>query len=83
MDGCSLTRDHESVAVKDVLTYGFTQRRLHRISAPHFLDIPASCLVLEKAGMPYDSRIHEHYLRFDQYAEVEDDGLLTQDFDRY
>ena len=69
--------------MKDVPTYGFTVRRLHRISAPHFLDIPASGLVLEKAGMLYDSRIHEHYLRLDQYADVEDDGLLTQGFDRY
>jgi hypothetical protein len=83
MDGCSLTRDHESVAVKDVLIYGFTQRRLHRISAPHFLNMSASGLVLEKAGMPYDSRMHEHYLRFDKCADVEHDGLLTEDFDRH
>ena len=63
-----------------VLAYGFNQRQLHRIYAPHFLNNPASGRVLEKVGMTYEGRMREHYMRFGQYVDVELYGMLEQNF---
>ena len=67
-------------AVSAVLAYGFNQRHLHRIYAPHFLNNPASGRVLQKVGMTYEGRMREHYMRFGQYVDVELYGMLEQDF---
>jgi RimJ/RimL family protein N-acetyltransferase len=69
-------------AVNAVLAYGFNQRHLHRIYAPHFLNNPASGRVLKKVGMTYEGRMREHYRRFGQYVDVELYGMLAQDFHR-
>jgi RimJ/RimL family protein N-acetyltransferase len=67
-------------AVQAVLAYGFNQRQLHRIYAPHFLNNPASGRVLQKVGMTYEGRMREHYRRFGEFVEVELFGILAQDF---
>lgn len=67
-------------AVQAVLAYGFNQRQLHRIYAPHFLNNPASGRVLQKAGMRYEGRMREHYRRFGEYVDLELYGMLEQDF---
>lgn len=69
-------------AVKAVLDYGFRQLQLHRIYAAHFLNNPASGRVLQKAGMIYEGRLREYYLRFGQHVDVELYGLLRREFDR-
>ena len=69
-------------AVQAVLAYGFDQRQLHRIYAPHFLNNPASGRVLQKVGMTYEGRMREHYRRFGEYVDVELYGMLEQDFRR-
>lgn len=65
-------------AVNEVLAYGFNQRHLHRIYAPHFLNNPASGRVLQKADMTYEGRMREHYPRFGQYVDVELYGMLNR-----
>lgn len=67
-------------AVRAILTYGFTQLNLHRIYSPHFLGNPASGRVLQKAGMTYEGRMREHYVRFGQSVDVELYGMLKQEF---
>jgi RimJ/RimL family protein N-acetyltransferase len=69
-------------AVNTVLAYGFNQRHLHRIYAPHFLSNPASGRVLQKVGMTYEGRMREHYMRFGQYVDVALYGMLEQDFNK-
>jgi ribosomal-protein-alanine N-acetyltransferase len=69
-------------AVEAVLAYGFYQRQLHRIYAPHFQSNPASGRVLQKVGMTYEGRMREHYRRFGEFVEVELYGILEQDFHR-
>lgn len=69
-------------AVQAVLAYGFNQRELHRIYAPHFLSNPASGRVLQKVGMTYEGRMREHDRRFGKFVEVELYGILEQDFHR-
>jgi RimJ/RimL family protein N-acetyltransferase len=67
-------------AVKAVLAHGFTMLNLHRIYAPHFHTNPASGRVLQKAGMTYEGRMRQHYLRFGEYQDLELYGMLQQDF---
>ncbi|OGW50468.1 MAG: GNAT family N-acetyltransferase [Nitrospirae bacterium RBG_19FT_COMBO_58_9] len=67
-------------AVRAVLTYGFNQRQLHRIYAPHFLNNPASGRVLQKVGMRYEGRMREQYRRFGEYVDLELYAMLQQDF---
>lgn len=73
-------RGYATEAVHAVLAYGFKQRQLHRIYAPHFLNNPASGRVLRKVGMTYEGRMREHYRRFGEYVDVELYGMLEQDF---
>ena len=67
-------------AAKAVLAHGFTLLNLHRIYAPHFHTNPASGRVLQKAGMTYEGRMRQHYLRFGEYQDLELYGMLQQDF---
>lgn len=67
-------------AVRAVLRYGFIERNLHRIYAPHFKGNEASGRVLQKVGMTYEGRMREHYVRFDRYVDLELYGMLRQEF---
>jgi ribosomal-protein-alanine N-acetyltransferase len=73
-------RGYGTEAVKAVLAYGFAQLNLHRIYSPHFLGNNASGRVLQKAGMTYEGRMREHYLRFGRFVDLELYGMLRQDF---
>ena len=67
-------------AVSAVLRYGFMQLNLHRIYSPYFQGNTASERVLQKAGMTYEGRMREHYLRFGRFVDLELYGLLQQEF---
>jgi len=67
-------------AVQAVLAYGFEQLDLNRIYAPHFSGNDASGRVLQKAGMTYEGRMREHYLRFGRFVDLELYGMLQQEF---
>jgi RimJ/RimL family protein N-acetyltransferase len=73
-------RGYGTETVKAVLAYGFRQLNLNRIYAPHFLGNDASGRVLQKAGMTYEGRMREHYLRFGRFVDLELYGLLQRDF---
>ena len=73
-------RGYGTEAVKAVLAYGFGQLNLNRIYAPHFLGNDASGRVLQKAGMTYEGRMHEHYFRFGRFVDLELYGMLRKDF---
>lgn len=67
-------------AVRVVLRYGFLQLNLHRIYSPHFQGNAASGRVLRKAGMTYEGRMREHYVRFGRFVDLEMYGMLQQEF---
>lgn len=67
-------------AVNAVLAYGFERLDLNRIYAPHFSGNEASGHVLQKAGMTYEGRMREHYLRFGRFVDLELYGMLQRDF---
>lgn len=74
------SRGYGTEAVKAVLAYGFGQLNLNRIYSPHFLGNDASGRVLQKAGMIYEGRMREHYLRFDRFVDLEVYGMLKREF---
>ncbi|MEQ1795106.1 MAG: GNAT family N-acetyltransferase [Nitrospira sp.] len=67
-------------AVKAVLDYGFNRLSLNRIYSPHFLGNTASGRVLQKAGMTYEGRMREHYVRFGKLVDLELYGMLQREF---
>jgi [ribosomal protein S5]-alanine N-acetyltransferase len=67
-------------AVTAVLAYGFDQLDLNRIYAPHFSGNDASGRVLQKAGMTYEGRMREHYLRFGRFVDLDLYGMLRREF---
>jgi RimJ/RimL family protein N-acetyltransferase len=73
-------RGYCTEAVAAVLGYGFRQLELNRIYSPHFLGNDASGRVLQKAGMTYEGRMREHYLRFNRFVDLELYGMLRRDF---
>lgn len=73
-------RGYCTEAVNAVLGYGFKQLNLNRIYSPHFRGNVASGRVLQKAGMTYEGRMREHYLRFGRFVDLELYGMLRQDF---
>ena len=73
-------RGYGTEAVKAVLAYGFGQLNLNRIYAPHFLGNDASGRVLQKAGMTYEGRMREHYVRFGRFVDLELYGMLQREF---
>ncbi len=75
-------KGYATEAVNAVLAYGFTRPDLHRIYAGHFLNNPASGRVLQKAGMTYEGRLREHYVRFGEMVDLELYGILRQEFER-
>ncbi|HOA80539.1 MAG TPA: GNAT family protein [Defluviitaleaceae bacterium] len=47
------------------MNYLFNEVGIHRISAKHDIENPASGKVMQKCNMTYEGRLREHYLRHD------------------
>jgi ribosomal-protein-alanine N-acetyltransferase len=62
--------------------FGFETLHLHRIYAHHFSGNTASKRVLEKIGMLHEGRSRQHISKWDRYIDVENYGLLAEEFRR-
>ena len=67
-------------AAKAVVAFGFETLKLHRIYAHHFSGNTASGRVLEKIGMRHEGRSREHIRKWDRFVDIENYGLLAEDF---
>jgi RimJ/RimL family protein N-acetyltransferase len=67
-------------AAKALVAFGFNMLGLHRIYAHHFDGNVASGRVLEKIGMRHEGRFRQHVRKWDQYIDVENYGLLANEF---
>jgi RimJ/RimL family protein N-acetyltransferase len=67
-------------AATAVLAFGFETLRLHRIFASHFAENIASRRVLEKIGMRHEGRSREHLKKWDQFIDLENYGLLKNEY---
>lgn len=54
-----------SEALSKVLAFLFDEVGVHRITAKHDVENPASGKVMKKCNMTYEGRLREHYLRHD------------------
>jgi RimJ/RimL family protein N-acetyltransferase len=69
-------------AVRAVLDFGFSRRHLHRITAYHFCNNPASGRVLQKVGMTYEGTLRAHQFKWGEYLDVALYGLLDDEWER-
>jgi RimJ/RimL family protein N-acetyltransferase len=74
-------RGYATEAAAAVLTWGFATLGLHRIHARHFVRNPASGRVLLKLGMRREGTAREHFRRWDRYEDVEEYGMLREEFE--
>lgn len=67
-------------AAREMLRYGFEQQDLNRIYASHLTRNPASGRVMQKIGMNYEGCLRQHFLKWDQFEDVEMYAILKGDF---
>jgi [ribosomal protein S5]-alanine N-acetyltransferase len=66
-------------AAQAMLKYGFMELGLHRIYASHFARNPASGRVMQKIGMRYEGCRRQHTLKWGEFLDVVDYGILKAD----
>jgi len=69
-------------AVKAVINYGFENLKLHKITASHFENNPASGRVMEKAGMFYEGRLISHLFHWNEYKNLIYYGIIEPGFNK-
>jgi ribosomal-protein-alanine N-acetyltransferase len=67
-------------AARAAAAFGFETLHLHRIYAHHFSGNTASRRVLEKIGMRHEGQSRQHIRKWDRYVDVENYGLLAEEF---
>ncbi|RAM49289.1 MAG: GNAT family N-acetyltransferase [Hapalosiphonaceae cyanobacterium JJU2] len=67
-------------AAKEVLRYGFETLGLHRICAYHFAHNPTSGRVMQKIGMTFEGCRRQHTLKWGEYIDVMEYGILKSEF---
>jgi RimJ/RimL family protein N-acetyltransferase len=67
-------------AASAAVAFGFDTLRLHRIFAHYFAGNTASQRVLEKIGMRHEGRLRQHIQKWNEFADIENYGLLAEEF---
>ena len=67
-------------ASRAMVDYGFTELRLHRIQARHFLRNPASGRVLQKIGMKLEGTHRDMYIRWERFESVDVYAILESEW---
>jgi ribosomal-protein-alanine N-acetyltransferase len=75
-------RGYCSEAASAVVDYGFEVLRLNRIWAAFFSRNHASGRVLEKVGMTHEGCLRGHILKWGEYLDVEQYGILRSEWER-
>ncbi|WP_341278032.1 GNAT family protein [Paenibacillus sp. FSL H8-0537] len=60
--------------------FGFEELDLHKIHAAAMSKNPASSSVMKKVGMKYEGTFLQHYLKWDNYEDIDYYGLLREDY---
>lgn len=74
-------RGFATEAARAVVDFGFARRHLHRLSAEHFGENPASGRVMQKLGMTREGLLRAHFFRFGQFHDVVCYGLLRTEWE--
>lgn len=75
-------RGFATEAASAAVAFGFDTLGLNRIYAHHFAENTASGRVLEKIGMRREGRSRRHIRKWDQFVDLENYGLLAEEFRR-
>jgi ribosomal-protein-alanine N-acetyltransferase len=73
-------RGYATEAARAVVAFGFQSLRLRRIFAHYFAGNTGSQRVLEKIGMRHEGRFRQHIRKWDQFIDIENYGLLSEEF---
>lgn len=73
-------KGYATEAAQAIITYGFEEFSLNKISATHLLRNPASGRVMEKAGMGYEGCSPQHVKKWGKYEDMVFYGFLGDDF---
>ncbi len=74
-------RGYCTEAAAAVLRYAFEMLGLNRVHAAHLTRNPASGRVMQKLGMTHEGRRREHYRKWGVFEDVEEYGILRQEWD--
>jgi len=70
-----------SEALSAVMNFLFNEVGMHRITAKHDIENPASGKVMQKCNMTYEGKLREHYLRHDgTFSDALVYGILKNEF---
>ena len=64
-------------ALTQIVRFGFSELRIHKIVGDNDADNPASGRVLEKAGFKKEGVFKEHYFRDGKYVDVIHWGIIN------
>ena len=67
-------------AARAIVNYAFTELRLHRVQARHFLRNPASGRVLQKVGMKLEGTLRDAYIRWERFETVDVYAILASEW---
>ena len=73
-------KGYATEAARADVEFGFRNLRLRRIYAHHFAGNTASQRVLEKIGMIHEGRSRQHVMKWGQFIDLENYGLLAEEF---
>lgn len=67
-------------AARAIIGYAFTELRLHRVQARHFIRNPASGRVLQKLGMKLEGTHRDAYIRWERFESVDVYAILESEW---
>ncbi len=73
-------RRYATEAASAVLKYDFETLNLNRIFASHFENNPASGRVMQKIGMKREGILRKHILKWGEYLDLEQYGMLKREY---
>lgn len=73
-------RGYMTEAARALVSYGFTEMGLHKITASHFARNPASGRVMQKIGMIQEGLLRRHVRKGDGFEDLVVYGLLAEEW---
>jgi len=70
-------KGYATEAAKAIISFGFMEKKFHKVFARHFESNPASGKVLKKAGMKQEGILFEHIRKNDKYENVVHYGIIN------
>jgi len=72
-----------SEALRAVMDFLFNEVGMHKITAKHDTENPASGKVMSKCGMTCEGKLREHHLRSNgKFADIVTYGILKNEFNK-